>query len=619
KPLDPDYVEGGPLDEPAFYDIATPNPKYYMYEYNCTAPSTAGQYLVDATMKDTAGNLFMTWDTIYICNPDGSVPNYPKIVTCKDANNDGDLSDLYEETEFKHTEKMYVKVVTKDTNAIENVDMGDVEINDFKGIWHIKKNIMPDATTGNPPVSGVNTTTAPSSLGWDGRAQGSEFYTFSIDLLNPNHAGWLKGTNTYILMVRYFKDGNEEYGKLAMLVKVKGPVSSMDIIVTTEETSYAAWKSDGSAQWFDNGNYWERTFIDPAAMKNAEAMVIGDVDGDGDNDVVVGFREDEPNNIMWYRNTAPDGKEWQRHAVSTTIGGSDYKVLSLALGDLDNDGDMEIIAGLEKAGQNIPGIVFVNDGDWTPVQLPGAGGGVSGAAKPLTQGSSDNTSEPNTTDAKTNDQNYYTVSTNKMLHFNSWDITGISGTITGVTLNLQYKTDSDYTGDSYIQFNNSASWQNAILISKNTSETNVSYNLYAQGVNTYTEIENLGIRFLNNGNKTTVNATLIPTMKGDEDNTGGSAVDIQTDNDAYYIIKNAVLHLKNFANSSILENETIYNVTLELQYKTESGYQKDYPIQYRKGPSDTWNNTTINITNKPSDFTVQDSNFKSFTTKADID
>lgn len=515
EPLEPDYVEGGPLDEPAFYDIATPNPKYYMYEYNCTAPSTAGQYLVYAGMKDTAGHNFVTWDTIYVCKADGSVPNYPKIVTCSDPNNDGNLTDLYLEDTFSYTEKMYVKIVTMDVTSIANTAMGDVEINNFKGTWHVKKCLPTPPTTAASPLSALFFDSNISSLSWDGRTDGDSFYTFSINLVEQNQYNWLKGTNTYVLMIRYFEDNNEQYNIMAVLVKVKGRVSTIDIIASVG--GQGSWWDEGESQvcWYSSDEYWDRTTVSGAPttgwgwwnVKVAKALAVGDIDGDGDNDVVVGMADDRDANIAWFENLESDGSDWLAHPVNTVYQAEQYKVESIAIADLDFDGDMEIMAGMTDSwGTTSTGVhIFVNDGDWTDITMMPMTGG---AAKPISKGSQDNTSS-NLSYVLLDDDEYYNVTGNKTLFFDSWNVTGMGGSITDVILRLQYKTDSGYVGNESIRWalDGQPLANTSIILNDTTKidpdnpdkEYRETFNLYDEGVNTFSEIENLDISFHHNG------------------------------------------------------------------------------------------------------------------------
>jgi hypothetical protein len=67
-----------------------------------------------------------------------------------------------------------------------------------------------------------------------------------------------------------------------------------------------------------------------------QGAAIGDLDGDGDPDVLDGYQR-------WYRNTAGDGSAWETVTILTN-GAFDASPLT-ALGDLDGDDDLDIVMG----------------------------------------------------------------------------------------------------------------------------------------------------------------------------------------------------------------------------------------------------------------------------------
>ncbi len=84
---------------------------------------------------------------------------------------------------------------------------------------------------------------------------------------------------------------------------------------------------------------------------NGRGIAVGDIDNDGDNDFVAGTTADDVI-LFTYSGT------WSQSTVESSAGNN---VLTVALGDSDNDGDLDIAAGTE--GDKI--FHYGNDGSWT--------------------------------------------------------------------------------------------------------------------------------------------------------------------------------------------------------------------------------------------------------------
>jgi hypothetical protein len=116
----------------------------------------------------------------------------------------------------------------------------------------------------------------------------------------------------------------------------------------------AVWQNDGTpfnGPWLSNGAG------DGAA--DVYDVALGDLDNDGDLDIVSGSGSDEDYEVIaWENDGTPFAGGWPRHDVAT----STTTVAAVALGDLDNDGDLDIVAGSVYTSFHYNVSVLRNDG-----------------------------------------------------------------------------------------------------------------------------------------------------------------------------------------------------------------------------------------------------------------
>jgi hypothetical protein len=95
-----------------------------------------------------------------------------------------------------------------------------------------------------------------------------------------------------------------------------------------------------------------------ASTDNVNSVEIGDLDGDGDPDIFSGSQSGEDYElIVWQNDGTPFSGSWTSNDAGTTPGTTN----AVALGDLDNDGDLDAAAGsVATTGSEL--FVLENDG-----------------------------------------------------------------------------------------------------------------------------------------------------------------------------------------------------------------------------------------------------------------
>lgn len=606
---------------------------YYFYAYSFDVQDISGLtdnggvYYAHIELKDYADHVFMTDATIIIKDIYGNIPGYGIIKTYSDS------ACTVECTRFDSTGVIYLKIFTITTGSASSAIVGDVEIRDFVGSTQVKK------TPGNSPVSEVTIV--------------SGNYSLSINLSNANQDPWLyPGPNAYTLSIRTFQDADEYYESIATQLIIVAPTILLDIIAGIDELTNPAWGTKDYLYLYDNDNLWSKTVVDNikvAPKKYTYRAALGDIDGDTDLDIVASVAAGSPLKyyLYLYRNL---GDNWAGDTVNyrTTIDDTETgtlggRVNTIALGDLDGDGDLEIVVGTDanevvyyrndgnwtrrvvSTGKTVYWValgymegsadtdldivvgsdggkivLFLNNGYgtlWSEISVTG-GTGVGGTAIPISKDANDTTGE-NIVDAQTDDDAYYNVTSDEggaTLWFNSFDTAGMSGTPAAVTLKIQYKTDSGYNGTSYLQFNNSGSWVDAIQILNSTVEVNATYDLKSAGVDTLSEIANLDVRFHNNDGSG--NTTICRANKTDPMDTANTNLTNIADYDLLYstVRPGEELWLDGFDNTTNL-TEPFTQVSLVVVYRTGRGYNDNKYFWVSTTEGTIWIQTSIQITN----------------------
>jgi len=121
-----------------------------------------------------------------------------------------------------------------------------------------------------------------------------------------------------------------------------------------EDNEVIVWENDGTP--FDG--LWTQQDVG-ASNASVYGVALGDLDGDGDLDVVTGSQQEEDFEVIaWQNDGSPFSGLWSQH----NVGASTDHVWALTLGDLDNDGDLDIVTGSGSPAEDYEIIAWSNDG-----------------------------------------------------------------------------------------------------------------------------------------------------------------------------------------------------------------------------------------------------------------
>lgn len=162
----------------------------------------------------------------------------------------------------------------------------------------------------------------------------------------------------------YENDGtpNPEFIEHRLPISVRGAQSMHAADVDGDgdldllSTSYSIMFEERHA-WYENNGAEDPEFTrQPIGdLESLDIVFAADLDGDGDLDLLLTSKFDDPNTIAWYENDGATDPEFAMRVITSTAGDES----SVFAADLDGDGDMDVLS-TEEHGAAI--VWFENDG-----------------------------------------------------------------------------------------------------------------------------------------------------------------------------------------------------------------------------------------------------------------
>ncbi|UCF07500.1 MAG: type IV pilin N-terminal domain-containing protein [Thermoplasmata archaeon] len=338
-------------------------------------------YYIYMKIKDTTDDYFATNSWIVVHN--GSLGSYPKTEllydpgyipgggTFVDVNDDGlddSISVVAEPLEhiYNSTDYIYVKIYTKSVQSPPtDATFDNLELQDFHG------NQIISGGEGSPSGVPLNQKII-TPVGIDGTN-----YTIGINLLRADKDPWLIGENAYTIIIRNFRDDDENVSYIAIPCMIKSPASIMDIVIGHDDSGGPTSEDQYHGQYYENMNgyfnFYAYAWVSGGSgqldyIGDINSVDFEDVDDDDDRDIICG-REGYKSgggkdfyytfSIYWNLGNGYFDEE----VINDSLPGDPYSVVA---GEVDYGNDaLDIVVGCSNGDV----FVFYNDGYWTQVMI----------------------------------------------------------------------------------------------------------------------------------------------------------------------------------------------------------------------------------------------------------
>ncbi len=304
-----------------------------------------GTYTMHMLLQESGfgDNVFDTYETLYITDTDSPITYYPNMWTFQDSGYSilwgHSRTTTYNASSLNY--KLYVGMYVQDAQASPAPSLGEIRILDMTGGTQLYG--PPGSDSMISAVSKLNNTA----------------YVFSIDLRLNNGDNWKSGTNAYTLQISQFSDENEGIYIYSKQIYVKASLARSDFFLGTN----GVYSTKGGVNNFispeyvyyvENNNFFTtRTLFlkenapSTSPMYYNSAMALGDLDDDGDMDLLVGSNMDKAvsyddlGQLLYFENSMNTYGVWQAPSVITRPDDTESKIKWIDTGDINGDGDTD--------------------------------------------------------------------------------------------------------------------------------------------------------------------------------------------------------------------------------------------------------------------------------------
>lgn len=344
-------IRTGVVRQPEFKGSSTAADPFYsipsgggIYLYECwfnTSTLPPGAYAMEIRLKNqptppATQAVYVGGITLFVTASDSPISStfYPEIKLYKDQTLTQEWGSRDTPFEVSSSDKykvwVSIRVLNTETASPPPVTVAEVRISDGTGASELY---------GTPPAGSM------ISRIW---RFNSTHYNFSIDLRLNNGVQWRAGLNSYTIAVTKFNDTNEGIYSLTHQVFIKGAGARADFLVGT--TGMAGGQSNFNTREYlyhiqNNILFTTRILWLYEATPSANtdftvtALGAGDLDGDGDKDVLMG--QGSSNYLYYFENTLNTFGLWQSGTLVPRVDGYTSRISWIAFGDVDGDGDQD--------------------------------------------------------------------------------------------------------------------------------------------------------------------------------------------------------------------------------------------------------------------------------------